>query len=58
MPRNDIALIIGLIVTLLYAVGGPGRIGLPRNPRHIGTLLVVFVVTFAITWIVLRLVGH
>ena len=58
MPRNDIALIIGLIVVLLYAVAGPGRIGLPRNPRSIGTLLVVFLVAFAITWIALRIVGH
>ena len=59
MPRNEIAAIIGLVVAIWYVVAGPGRtLGLPRNPRGLAIVLVVFVVTFAIVWIVLRLLNY
>lgn len=59
MPRNDIAAIIGLIVAFWYAFAGPGRgTGLPRNPRALATVLIVFLIAFGITWIVLRLLGY
>ncbi len=59
MPRNEIATIIGLIVTLWYIFMGPGRLqGLPRTPRTIVTVLIVFVIAFLVTWIVLRLFGY
>ncbi|MDR3450116.1 MAG: hypothetical protein P4M15_10295 [Alphaproteobacteria bacterium] len=59
MPRNDIAAIIGLIVALWYVFAGPGRAeAAPRNPRALGKALVVFLVAFAITWIVLRLLDY
>jgi hypothetical protein len=59
MPRNDIAAIIGLIVAAWYVLAGPGRgLGLPRNPRALATVLIVFLVTFAIVWIVLRLLNY
>ena len=59
MPRNEIAAIIGLIVAIWYVLAGPGqRLGLPRNPRGLATVLLVFVVTFAIVWIVLRLLNY
>ena len=59
MPRNDIAAIIRLIVAFWYVFAGPGRAGgLPRTPRALVTVLVVFVIAFGITWIVLRLLGY
>jgi hypothetical protein len=59
MPRNEIATIIGLIVTAWYVFMGPGRAqGLPRTPRAIIPMLVVFVIAFLVTWIVLRLFGY
>ncbi|MDQ0391263.1 hypothetical protein [Labrys monachus] len=59
MPRNEIAAIIGLIVAIWYVLAGPGRsLGLPRNPRGLAMVLVVFLVTFAIVWIVLRLLNY
>lgn len=59
MPRNEIAAIIGLIVVFWFAFLGPGRgRGEPREPRAIGTLLVVFAIAFALTWIALRLIGY
>jgi hypothetical protein len=59
MPRNEIATIIGLIVTAWYMFMGPGRSqGLPRTPRAIVTVLIVFVIAFLVTWIVLRLFGY
>jgi hypothetical protein len=59
VPRNDIAAIIGLIVVAFYLFAGPmrGR-GLPRTPRDLGALLLVFVVAFAIVWIALRLINY
>ena len=59
IPRNDISAIIGRIVALWYVFAGPGRAqGLASNWRALGTVLVVFLVAFAITWIALRLLGY
>jgi hypothetical protein len=58
MPRNDIAAIIGLIVAFWYVFAGPGRAQGLRNPRAIGMALVAFVIAFAITWIILRLLNY
>jgi hypothetical protein len=59
MPRNDIAAIIGLIIALLYVFTGPGHgKNLFRSPKGIGSVLVVFLVAFAIVWIVLRLLNY
>lgn len=58
MPRNDIALIVGLIVTVVVLLAGPAGIrGLPRSPKAVATALVIFVVAFLVTWIILRLLG-
>ncbi len=59
MPRNDIAAIIGLIVAFWYVFAGPGRgEGIPRTPRALAMVLIVFLIAFGITWIVLRLLGY
>jgi hypothetical protein len=58
MPRNDIAAIIGLIVAFWYVFAGPGRPQGLRSPRAIGMAVAVFVIAFAITWIVLRLFNY
>ena len=59
MPRNDIAAIIGLIVVLWYVLMGPMRgQGLPRTQRGILTVVIVFIVAFALTWIALRLINY
>ena len=58
MPRNDIAAIIGLIVVALALLGPMRTRGLPKTPRDIGSLVAVFVVTFAIVWIALRLINY
>jgi hypothetical protein len=58
MPRNDIAAIIGLIVVALAFLGPMRSRGAPRTPRDIGVLVLVFVITFAIVWIALRLIGY
>ena len=59
MPRNDIAAIIGLVVALWYVLAGPGRGHNPlRNPRVLGPVVIAFVVAFAITWIVLRVLNY
>jgi hypothetical protein len=59
MPRNEIAAIIGLIVVLFYVLAGPGRgRNLMRTPQGIATLVMVFVVAFALTWIGLRLIDY
>jgi hypothetical protein len=59
MPRNDIALIVGLIVAFWYVVAGPGRAeGVPRSPRALGRALGAFLVGFLVTWIVLRLLDY
>jgi hypothetical protein len=59
VPRNEIALIVGLIVALGFVFVGPYRAeGVPRSPRALGGVLVAFLVTFAIIWIVLRLIGY
>jgi hypothetical protein len=59
MPRNDIAAIIGLIVVLAAVVAGPPAVrGIPRTPRGIALLVVIFVVAFAVVWIALRLINY
>jgi hypothetical protein len=59
MPRNDIAAIIGLIVVLAAIVAGPPRLrGVPRTPQAAGSLVLLFVVAFAIVWIALRLINY
>lgn len=59
MPRNDIALVVGLIVAFWFQLAGPGRTeAMPRSPRALGRALAVFLAAFAITWIVLRLLDY
>jgi hypothetical protein len=58
MPRNDIAAIIGLIVVALALLGPMRSRGLPRTASGIGSLVLVFAVTFAIVWIGLRLINY
>lgn len=59
MPRNDIALVVGLMVAFWYVFAGPGLVeGIPRNPRAIARALGAFLAGFLITWIVLRLLDY
>jgi len=58
MPRNDIALIVGLVVALAVMLLRPGPGGrLPRTAQGWLSVLFVFCVAFLIAWIILRLLG-
>ena len=58
MPRNEIALIVGLVVALIVMFARPGPGGrLPRTAQGYLSVLFVFCVAFLITWIILRLLG-